>query len=100
MRRNHKLEYRIYGEELQIVEIEQAPYEAIVAGSGSFIIDRKGQMQVVSEDGSAVNQSVLGKVICQQERVLCVKTTNRKLILKHVIAGSRCAGKHHQYSFF
>ena len=34
----HEIDYRIYGEEMQYVEIELDPEEGVVAEAGSFMI--------------------------------------------------------------
>ena len=36
--RNHEIDYKIYGEELQCVEIELDPQEAVIAEPGSFMM--------------------------------------------------------------
>ncbi|HMR44631.1 MAG TPA: AIM24 family protein, partial [Saprospiraceae bacterium] len=38
MRTNHEIDYKIYGEELQFVEIELDPEETVVAEAGSFMM--------------------------------------------------------------
>ena len=35
---NHEIDYKIYGEELQYVEIELDPGETAIAESGSFLM--------------------------------------------------------------
>ena len=37
MRTNHEIDYRVYGEEMQCVEIELDPQETVVAESGAFM---------------------------------------------------------------
>ena len=34
----HEIDYRIYGEEMQYVEIELDPQEGVIAESGSFMM--------------------------------------------------------------
>ena len=36
-RTNHEIDYRIYGEEMQCVEIELDPQETVIAESGAFM---------------------------------------------------------------
>jgi len=38
MRNDHEIDYRIYGEELQYVEIELDPNETAIAESGAFMM--------------------------------------------------------------
>jgi uncharacterized protein (TIGR00266 family) len=51
--RNHEIDYKIYGEELQCVEIELDPQEAVIAEPGSFMMMNDGiQMQTLFGDGN------------------------------------------------
>ena len=53
MRTNHEIDYRIFGEEMQCVEIELDPQETVVAESGAFMyMDDGVQMETVFGDGS------------------------------------------------
>ncbi|MBW8686496.1 TIGR00266 family protein [Chitinophaga rhizophila] len=71
MRRNHEIDYRIYGEEIQIVEIELDPQETAIAESGSFMMmDQDIQMQTMFGDGSQPNQGLLGKLVSAGKRML------------------------------
>jgi len=52
MRQNHEIDYKIYGEELQFVEIEPDPNETPIAESGAFMmIDNNIVMQSIFGDG-------------------------------------------------
>ncbi|TWW00572.1 TIGR00266 family protein [Chitinophaga pinensis] len=71
MRRNHEIDYRIYGEEIQIVEIELDPQETAIAESGSFMMmDQDIQMQTMFGDGSQANQGLFGKLVSAGKRML------------------------------
>jgi uncharacterized protein (TIGR00266 family) len=73
MRTNHEIDYKIYGEELQFVEIELDPNETAVAESGSFLMmDSDIQMQTIFGDGSAQQQcgGILGKLLGAGKRLL------------------------------
>lgn len=53
MIQNHEIDYKIYGEELQFVEIELDPSETAIAESGSFMMmDEDILMQTIFGDGS------------------------------------------------
>lgn len=53
MRINHEIDYRIFGEEMQYVEVELDPEESAIAESGSFMMMDDGiQMQTIFGDGS------------------------------------------------
>jgi len=45
---NHEIDYKIYGEELQFVEIELDPQETAIAESGAMMMMEDGiQMQTI-----------------------------------------------------
>lgn len=53
MQTAHEIDYRIYGEEMQYVDIELDPNETAMAESGSFMMMDDGiQMQTIFGDGS------------------------------------------------
>jgi len=72
MRTNHEIDYRIYGEELQFVEIELDPNETAVAESGAFMMMDDGiTMQTIFGDGSTEQQGgLLGKLFSAGKRLL------------------------------
>src|SRR2546423_2445348 len=71
-RKNHKIDYKIYGEELQFVEIELDPNETAVAESGAMLMMDNGiEMQTIFGDGSQQqDNSLLGKLFSAGKRVL------------------------------
>ena len=53
MKTNHEIDYIIHGEEMQCVEIELDPQEAVIAEPGSFMMMTDGiQMQTLFGDGN------------------------------------------------
>ena len=72
MRTNHEIDYKIYGEELQFVEIELDPNETAIAESGSFLMmDNEIQMETIFGDGSRQqNSGILGKLMSAGKRLL------------------------------
>ena len=70
-RTNHEIDYKIYGEELQFVEIELDPNETAIAESGAFMMMDDGiQMQTVFGDGSQQQSGLLGKLFSAGKRLL------------------------------
>jgi len=70
-RTNHEIDYKIYGEELQFVEIELDPNETAIAESGAMMMMEDGiQMQTIFGDGSAQPSGFLGKLMSAGKRVL------------------------------
>ena len=67
----HEIEYHIYGEEMQYVEIELDPQEAVVAEAGSFMMmDTDIKMETIFGDGSKQDSGVLGKIFSAGKRIL------------------------------
>lgn len=71
-RNNHEIDYKIYGEELQFVEIELDPNETAVAESGAMMMMDDGiGMETIFGDGSARQSTgLLGKLMSAGKRVL------------------------------
>jgi uncharacterized protein (TIGR00266 family) len=71
MRSNHEIDYKIYGEELQFVELELDPGETAIAESGAFMMmEDYIQMQSIFGDGSQQSQGLFGKLLSAGKRVL------------------------------
>ena len=71
MRTNHEIDYKIYGEEMQYVEVELDPGETAVAESGAFMMMDDGiQMETIFGDGSKQQTGFLGKLMSAGKRVL------------------------------
>ena len=71
--RNDQIDYKIFGEEMQYVEIELDPNETAIAESGSFMMMDEGiQMQTIFGDGSQNQNSggLLGKLLGAGKRLL------------------------------
>jgi len=67
----HEIDYRIFGEEMQYVEIELDPQEIVVAEAGSFMMMDSGiKMETIFGDGSAQQSGLFGKILSAGKRVL------------------------------
>lgn len=67
----HEIDYEIFGEEMQYVEIELDPQEIVVAEAGSFMMMDNGiKMETIFGDGSSKDNSILGKIFSAGKRVL------------------------------
>ncbi|WP_396603293.1 TIGR00266 family protein [Algibacter sp. R77976] len=67
----HEIDYRIYGEEMQYVEIELDPQEGVVAEAGSFMMMDDGiKMETIFGDGSEKDTSFMGKILGAGKRIL------------------------------
>ena len=68
---NHEIDYQLYGEEMQFVEIELDPDETVVAESGSFMMmDEDIQMATIFGDGSKPTGGLVGKLFSAGKRML------------------------------
>src|SRR5690606_24870497 len=68
---SHEIDYHIYGEEMQYVEIELDPQEAVVAEAGTFMMMDNGlKMDTIFGDGSNQDKGVMGKLFSAGKRLL------------------------------
>lgn len=71
MRTNHEIDYKIFGEEMQCVEIELDPQETVIAESGSFMMmEQDIQMETIFGDGSKQQSGFMGKLFSAGKRLL------------------------------
>jgi uncharacterized protein (TIGR00266 family) len=67
--KNHEIDYKLMGEEMQCVEIELDPQEAVIAEPGSFMMMNDGiQMQTLFGDGN--EKGIMGKLFSAGKRLL------------------------------
>ncbi len=67
----HEIDYQIFGEEMQYVEIELDPQEVVVAEAGSFMMMENGiAMETIFGDGSNSQSGIFGKLLSAGKRVL------------------------------
>ncbi|HNP24701.1 MAG TPA: TIGR00266 family protein [Panacibacter sp.] len=99
--RNHEIDYRIFGEEMQYVEVELDPGETAIAEPGAFMMMDEGiQMATLFGDGSQQqDNSILGKLLSAGKRLLVGENlfmtafTNADQGKKHVSFASPYPGK-------
>ena len=78
--RSHDLEYRIIGDDIQLVEIELDPKETVIAEAGTMMyMDSQIGFDTKMGDGSDPNQSLMGKLLSAGTRVL----TGESLFVTH-----------------
>jgi uncharacterized protein (TIGR00266 family) len=71
MRSNHEIDYRIFGEEMQCVEVELDPQETVVAEAGAFMYMTDGvQMTTIFGDGSNSGGGFFNKLVGAGKRLL------------------------------
>lgn len=68
---SHEIDYEIFGHEMQYVELELDPLEAVLAEAGSFMMMDTGiRMDTIFGDGSKKSEGILGKVLGAGKRLL------------------------------
>ena len=103
MIQNHEIDYKIFGEEMQYVEVELDPSETAIAEPGAFMMMDDGiDLQTMFGDGSNQQQGgggLLGKLFNAGKRVLVGENlfmtafTNVGIGKKHVSFASPYPGK-------
>ena len=68
---SHEIDYNIFGDDLQCVEIELDPNETVIAEAGSMMMmDQSIEMNTILGDGSKQDESIFGKLFSAGKRVL------------------------------
>jgi uncharacterized protein (TIGR00266 family) len=69
---NHEIDYRIYGDDMQFVEVELDPNETVVGEAGSFMMMEDDiHLETIFGDGSGAGGSgLMGKLFSAGRRVL------------------------------
>jgi len=102
MARSHEIEYKLFGDDMQFVEIELDPRESVVAEAGSMIyMNQDIEMDTIFGDGSEQNQSggMMGKLMGAGKRMMTGESlfmtqfTNIGHDVSHVAFGSPYPGK-------
>ncbi len=77
---SHEIDYKIIGEDIQIVEIELDPQETVIAEAGAMLyMEEDIDFQTKMGDGSEANQSIMGKLFQAGTRLL----TGESLFMTH-----------------
>src|ERR1051325_7868803 len=67
----HEVDYKIYGDDMQFVEVELDPMEAAVAEAGGMMFMDDGiQMETIFGDGSQQNSGFLGSLVSAGKRLV------------------------------
>lgn len=99
---NHEIDYKLYGDDMQFVEVELDPQETVVAEAGALMMMEDGiRMETIFGDGSASSASggLMGKLMGAGKRVLTGESlfmttfTNHGVGKQHVYFASPYPGK-------
>jgi uncharacterized protein (TIGR00266 family) len=88
----HEVDYRIFGDDMQFVEIELDPEEAVIAEAGGMMYMDDGiQMETIFGDGSRSSGGVLGALLGAGKRLLTGESLFMTVFLNRSTAQRRLA---------
>lgn len=97
---NHEIDYKIFGDDMQFVEVELDPHETVIAEAGSLMMMDDGiDMETIFGDGSRDTGGLMGKIFSAGKRVITGESlfmtafTNQGSAKKHVSFASPYPGK-------
>ena len=71
MIQNHEIDYVLYGDDMQFVEVELDPQETVVAEAGSLMMMENGiEMETIFGDGSEKQGGFMGKLLGAGKRLI------------------------------
>lgn len=77
---SHEIDYKIFGGDIQFVEIELDPGETVIAEAGTMVYMEQGiGFEVKMGDGSTPNQGLMGKLLSAGSRLI----TGESLFITH-----------------
>jgi uncharacterized protein (TIGR00266 family) len=77
---SHEIDFKIIGDDIQLIEVELDPQETVIAEAGSMVYMESGiEFEVKMGDGSSANQSVMDKLFSAGSRIL----TGESLFITH-----------------
>lgn len=78
--RSHEIDYRIYGSDIQVLEVELDSQETVIAEAGAMVFMEDGiQFETKMGDGSTPNQGFFGKLMQAGSRLI----TGESLFMTH-----------------
>lgn len=100
MATSHEVDYKVFGDDMQFVEVELDPMEAAVAEAGGMMYMDDGiEMETIFGDGSNQNSGLLGSLVGAGKRLLTGESLfmtvfqNQGQGKKHVAFGAPYPGK-------
>ncbi|WP_240376779.1 TIGR00266 family protein [Bacillus piscicola] len=99
---NHEIDYKLYGDDMQFVEVELDPEETVIAEAGGLMMMDDGiRMETIFGDGSSSSGGggIMGKLLGAGKRVITGESlfmttfTNEGMEKKHVSFASPYPGK-------
>ncbi|MFD2513939.1 TIGR00266 family protein [Pontibacter locisalis] len=80
MRNSHEVDYKIFGNDIQVLEIELDPNETVIAEAGAMVYMEEGiDFEAKMGDGSNPSQGFFGKLVSAGSRLI----TGESLFMTH-----------------
>lgn len=77
---SHEIDYKIFGNDIQFVEVELDPRETVIAEAGAMVYMEDGiTFEAMMGDGSRPNQGMMGKLLQAGSRII----TGESLFITH-----------------
>ncbi len=87
---SHEIDYKIIGDDIQMVEVELDPQETVIAEAGTMVyMEESIKFETKMGDGSQANQGLFGKLLSAGSRVL----TGESIFLTHFTNGGYSKSK-------
>lgn len=100
MAKSHEIDYKLYGDDMQFVEIELDPQETVIAEAGAMMFMEAGmEFQTRMGDGSKPESGLFGKLMSAGKRAMTGESlfmthfTNQGTGKSHVSFGAPYPGK-------
>lgn len=78
--KSHEIDYKIFGDDIQFVEIELDPAETVIAEAGAMVYMEQGiSFEAKMGDGSTPNDTILGTLLSAGSRLI----TGESLFITH-----------------
>ena len=85
---SHEIDFKIFGDDIQFVEIELDPRETVIAEAGAMVYMEDGiTFEVKMGDGSTPNQGLMGTLLSAGSRLI----TGESLFLTHFTNINSCS---------
>lgn len=86
----HEVDYRIFGDDMQFVEVELDPQEAVVAEAGGMMYMEDGiEMETIFGDGSQQNSGFMGSLMGAGKRLITGESLFMT-VFQNRAAGRKC----------
>ncbi len=78
--KSHEIDYEIFGDDMQIVEVELDPGETVIAEAGAMnYVEQDITFEAKMGDGSTANEGIMGKLLAVGKRAL----TGESIFMTH-----------------